>query len=336
MKHNLKITIILLAMFFLTQMIGLAVIHADIFHIKAEINGTIQTIQNPQLFWISPPEEMKPYCPTTLPLITFLTCIIKSITPFAIAFLIAIILILFLMKKHLTLVIRLWFFVVVVVAIFLCAYAFEKLAPWIIDPNLAVIIPLLLALPLAFYKIFKGNLIIHNLTELLIYPGIAAIFVPILNIWAIVLLLLLISVYDIYAVWHSGFMQKMAKFQINKVKVFAGFFVPYADKKTKLKIKALKQKYKNKKILSKTLKSKKIKVSLAILGGGDVVFPIIMAGVIFRALGFLPAITISIFATISLLFLFIAAKKGKFYPAMPFITAGCLAGLLVGYLISII
>ena len=68
------------------------------------------------------------------------------------------------------------------------------------------------------------NLYIHNLTELLIYPGLAGVFVPLLSIWTMIFLLVLISVYDMWAVWHSGIMQKMAKYQINKLKIFSGFF----------------------------------------------------------------------------------------------------------------
>ncbi len=188
---------------------------------------------------------------------------------------------------------------------------------------------LLLTIPLAFFKIFKRNLIVHNLTELLIYPGIAAVFVPLLNLWAIIFLLILISIYDMYAVWHSGFMQKMAKFQMNEVKVFAGFFIPYLSKRQKKEIRLLKQKYKKK--IPKKYKNKKIKVSLAILGGGDVVFPIIFTGVVFQVFGLL-ALIIPLFSTLSLLFLFVVAKKGKFYPAMPFITAGCIIGLCFVYL----
>ena len=56
MKHNLKIIIILLAMFIATQFIGLAVLNADIFHVEQEINGTIQQVSNPHLSWIQPPE----------------------------------------------------------------------------------------------------------------------------------------------------------------------------------------------------------------------------------------------------------------------------------------
>jgi len=122
-------------------------------------------------------------------------------------------------------------------------------------------------------------------------------------------------------------MQKMAKYQINKVKVFSGFFIPYLGNKEK---KLIKYAYKNKK------KGKKIKISVAILGGGDVVFPLILAGVVMRSIGLLPALMISIGATLALVYLFMRSEKGKFYPAMPFITAGIFAGLLVAWVVSLI
>jgi len=324
MKHTWQITAILLIMFVVTQLIGLAVIHADIFHLEMEVNGTIQKIPNPQLSWIEPPE------PKTQ---TEFSSILLSI---AVAFVIAVLAIFLLSKIKISYLLKYWFFAVVVLAIFLCVYAFEKIAPWAINPKIAVIIPFLIALPLAFYKIFRQHLLIHNLTELMIYPGIAAVFVPLLNIWTIIIFLIAISVYDIWAVWHSGFMQKMAKFQINKLKLFSGFFVPYASKKQREEIALLKQKYKNKKIPSR-IKNKKIKISLAILGGGDVIFPIIAAGIFLKtpSLGILPALIVTLFASIALLGLFILAKKGKFYPAMPFLTGGIFLGMLIGWLISL-
>jgi presenilin-like A22 family membrane protease len=162
-------------------------------------------------------------------------------------------------------------------------------------------------------------MLVHNITELAIYPGIAAIFVPILSIWAVVLLLILISIWDMYAVWHSGFMQRMAKYQIEKVRIFSGFFVPYLGKKQEEMLKK-----------TKPGKLKKVGVSVAILGGGDVVFPIILAGVVLNTLGFLPALAVSIGATAALATLFYFSEKAKFYPAMPFITAG---GLAVAFLL---
>ena len=129
-----------------------------------------------------------------------------------------------------------------------------------------------------------------------------------------------------YAVWHAGFMQKMAKFQIQKLKLFSGFFVPYMKKEDRLAIKKAKEAGK---------KTKKIKVNIAILGGGDVVFPILLAGVVLRSLGLWQAVLISIGATLALAYLFYRSEKGKFYPAMPFISIGCLLALGLVYLLQL-
>ena len=306
MKHSWRITIILLAMFLVTQIIGLAVIHA---YVTQELPYGMQP---PEL------ETQKDFF-SMLPMI-------------GIAFVIAIVLVLLLTKIKAALFLRLWFFIVVILAIgiTLNSLLFYFKIPY---TNIIPYIAALIALPLAFLKIFKRNLLVHNITELMIYPGIAAVFVPILNIWTIIILLILISIYDIYAVWHSGFMQKMAKFQINELKFFAGFFVPYLGKKQRDKIKALKQKYKKKKIPENVLKKKKIQVSLAILGGGDVIFPIIAAGIFLKVFGLISALLITICATIALGALFVAARKGKFYPAMPFLSAGIFAGMLLSWIL---
>lgn len=318
MKHKPQITIILLLMFVVTQFIGLYVISSDPFHIETEINGVTQIIPNPSLSWIQPPE-------------------IQEQSDFGIyfgsivfAFIIAIFLLFLLTKFKIDFILRIWFFLVVSIALFITLNTFLPKTIYFIIPAI------LIALSLSFIKIFKRNFIVHNLTELLIYPGIAAVFVPILNFWFVIVLLLLISVYDIWAVWHSGIMQKMAKYQINKLKIFSGFFVPYVSKRLREKLKKMK----------KTKKKKKIKVNLAILGGGDVIFPIITAGVILRidkfnmpfglpdfTGGFLPAFFVVAGATLGLTLLFIFSEKKKFYPAMPFITAGIFLGIILSYLI---
>lgn len=316
MKHNIKITLILLAMFLITQLIGLAVIYSySPKQTQALVNGTFTNVTiTPQLPYGMQPPEMQPSL---------------SLTSIIIAFVIAIALIFLLMRIKASIFLRLWFFVVVIIAL---GITFNSLFSnfTIYASYIAIIV----AIPLAFFKIFKMNITVHNLTELLIYPGIAAVFVPILSLWSIMVLLILISIYDIYAVWHSGFMQKMAKYQINQLKIFSGFFVPYLSSKQRKEIELIKEKYKNK--IPKKLKTKKVKVNLAILGGGDVVFPIIFTGVVFMTLGLAPALITTIFATLALFLLFIFARKGKFYPAMPFLTAGCFLGLLVGYLVSLL
>ncbi|PIN88390.1 hypothetical protein COU61_05150 [Candidatus Pacearchaeota archaeon CG10_big_fil_rev_8_21_14_0_10_35_13] len=252
-----------------------------------------------------------------------------GLTSIVISFAIAIAVIFLLMKIKAAFILRTWFFLVVALAV---GITLTLLLSFFGIPNTSFI-AFIIALVLAYFKTFRRGMIIHNLTELLIYPGIAAVFVPILNLWTLIVLLILISVYDMYAVWHSGFMQKMANYQIKELKFFAGFFVPYFGKKERDKIKKLKQIKKVKGKLTKKEMNKKFKVNLAILGGGDVVFPIIASGVVMVAWGLLSALMVPIGATIALGLLLYYSEKGKFYPAMPFISAGIFLGMIVGWLL---
>ncbi len=307
MKHSIKITVILIMMFLITQLIGLFVIHAYLSGITLP-------------YGMEPPPEIKNE--TSISLISIIFSFIIAITLFFI-----------LIKFKAETFIRIWFFVVTIIAIALSlnVIAFK------LTPLYASILAIILAIPLAYIKIFKRNILVHNLTELLIYPGIAAVFIPILSLTGITILLLLISIYDIWAVWHIGFMQKMAKYQINNLKFFTGFFIPYAGKKEKEKIKLIKEKYldKSEKFMNEKFKKAKIRVNLAILGGGDVIFPIITAGVFYKVYNsFIPAFIITITATLALLTLFMLARKGKFYPAMPFLTIGMYFGMIINFILS--
>ena len=310
MKHTVKITLILLSMFFVTQMIGLYVTSIYTPEIQQIVNPETGEITNKTAYnlpyGLEPPQEIKPQ---------------ESVISIIISFCIAILLMFLLMKLKAETFLRVWFTIVVILGIAICLNAF-----FIKIPN-STIIAVAVAIPLGILKIFHRNMFVHNGTELLIYPGIASVFIPILSIWSVVVLLVIISLYDMYAVWHSGFMQKMAKFQIQKLKLFSGFFVPYMKKEDRVKLKQAKT------MEAKEKSMKKIKVHLAILGGGDVVFPILLAGVVLRTLGLWQAIIISIGATLALAYLFYNSEKGKFYPAMPFISVGCLIALGIAYLI---
>lgn len=318
MKHSLKITLILLLMYLATQLIGLAVINAYTPHTEQIIvNGTLQNVSTSmQLPYNMQPPEMKPQ--------VSLFSIISSV-------IFATLIILFLTRLRAASMIRAWFFIVVLISIGITLYA--VLNNWFIGPvsTLAMII----AFPIAFYKIYERNIIVHNISELMVYPGIAAVFVPILNVWTTIVLLIAIALYDMYAVWKSGFMQRMAKFQIDHLKIFAGFFLPYVQSEDKIKLNKLKVQLKETPEDEKeeVTKKAKIKVNLAILGGGDVAFPLIFAGVVLRAAGLIPALIIIACATLSLFGLFMLAKKGKFYPAMPFLSTGCIIGWALGLLV---
>ncbi len=185
-----------------------------------------------------------------------------------------------------------------------------------------------LGLLFALLKIFKPQVIIHNLTEIAMYSGIALLFVPLLNVFWMIIVLLLISVYDAYAVWKSKHMITMAKFTMES-KLFAGLAIPYTQKK----------------IISVAQPSKTGKGRTAILGGGDVAFPLMFSGVVMESLlrngltkasayGF--SLIVVLGATAAVTYLLLRGEKGKFYPAMPFITTGCLIGYGIIALLQII
>ncbi len=247
-----------------------------------------------------------------------------------IGFIVAVVFIFFLIKIKSKWLFKIWFFLVVILALSITLNVFlteSKIAN-------ASWIALFLGLIFAYFKIFKRNIIIHNLTELFIYPGIAAIFASLLNIWTIFTLLILISIYDMWAVWKSKLMLKMAKFQIDEIGVFGGFLIPYADKKIKERIEMLKIKYKNKKIPENIIKKNKIKISAAMLGGGDIVFPMIAISIFYNTFhSLLGALIVMFFAFLALAYLLFFTKKGKAYPAMPYLTIGIFFGMLVAWFV---
>ena len=301
MKHTWKITAILLTMFLVAQLIGLAVTN----HYASEENNL------PYGMGIYEATEQSEYN--------------SYFSQLLLAFIIAIALLLIFTKFEFKFILRAWFFLVVAISLGIFFYSLSKNFDVVLIKEIPIFATLL-AISLAYFKIYKRDFVIHNFTELLIYPGIGAVFVPILNIVTIIILLVLISIYDMWAVWKSGIMQKMAKYQIKKLNIFSGFFVPYISKKMRLKIKSLKKKNSKSKL-------KKIKVNIAILGGGDVVFPIITAGVVLKFWGLGSALLVILGAFLGLASLFLFSEKKKFYPAMPFITAGIFLGMIIGWLV---
>ena len=216
MKHKLTIVLVLLGMFLITQLIGLYVVK----HYSQDENKLPYGMDPPKLS----EKEKTQFFPSIV-----------------LAFVIAIALFFLLTKFKVAFILKLWFFAVVIIALGISLNSFFP------EYEYSHLIVLALAIPLAIFKVFKRNIIVHNATELLIYPGIAGVFVPLLNIWTMIALLVLISAYDMWAVWHSGIMQKMAKYQMNTLKVFGGFFVPYLSKKQRHQIKKMKKtKKKNK------------------------------------------------------------------------------------------
>lgn len=291
MKHSLMITLILVGVFFVSQIVGLAITNQYI--AEKVVNETTGEVVN--VTYSSLPLDMqRPEIEES-----------KSYLFILGAVLIGTVLVLLLIRFKGFKLWKMWFFFAVALCLTISFAAF-----------IPQILAILLAITVAILKIYKPNFIIHNVSEVFIYGGLAAIFVPIMNLYAVVILLLLISVYDMIAVWQSKHMVKMAQFQ-SESKVFAGLSIPY-----KLPSKAKE----GMKHVKATGKKAKETVKSAILGGGDIGFPLLFAGVLMKNSTFLKVLIVPVVVTVALFLLLFFAKKDRFYPAMPFITAGCFVG----------
>lgn len=209
-----------------------------------------------------------------------------------------------LMRYKMHNMVKLWLFFAITIALILAFSAY-------ISQGIAVI----LAIGIAFLKIRYQNMYIHNGAEIFMYGGIAVLFHEMLSISIAALLLVLIACYDMFAVWKSKHMIKMATYQTAH-RIFAGAMV------APLKI----QESTQAKTQAKGKKTKQKEVPVAVLGGGDIAFPLLFAGAVMKTYTIEAAVLVVVCATISLTGLFIVAKKGKFYPAIPALTIGCFVG----------
>lgn len=290
MKHSLIMTAVMLTMFLIAQFIGIAILYNYIDSAKSKETGKTE-------FRGLPIGERPPLDEKT------------SFIPVVIAILVGTGLLFLLMRYNLTLVWKLWFLLAATAALIIAGGAF-------LQKEAAVILGLIFGA----WKVFKPNVWVHNVTELFIYGGLAAIFVPLFNLLSVIILLLFISAYDAYAVWKSKHMIMLAKSQA-KAHIFAGLMMPYKlGKKVKKPIKGMKAG----------------KMRTAILGGGDIGFPLIFAGVVLKEFGLWQSFIISFGALLGLAALLWKGDENKFYPAMPFISAGCFIALGLVWVIGLV
>lgn len=294
MKHKVLIIVILVSIFFVSQVVGLYVTNKH-----AEKERLPLNIERPQI-------ENKS----------------ASFIPITIFIVIATVIGLLLMKFNLGRLWKVWFFFGIFFTLVISFSAF-------IDEKFAIIFGLIFA----FWRVLKNNAIIHNFTEIFIYGALSAIISPILNTLSAFALLFIISVYDYIAVRKTKHMIELAKFQ-GKSKMFAGLMVPYQVKADKNVVKAkIDGVFHGKKLAKINSEEERI----AILGGGDMGFPLLFAAVAMAGFGLtlsdIQSYIIPAFSTLALAGLFMLGSDKKFYPAMPYITAGCTVGYVILWLL---
>ncbi len=146
-----------------------------------------------------------------------------------------------------------------------------------------------------------------------------------------------------YAVWKSKHMVALAKFTSSS-QLFPGLLINYKKKGKNTHLVMIPEKIEEPPPNGK-MKRKISKTQQAILGGGDMVFPLIFTGVVFTGLmavgylkttAFFLSLLVTFGASVSLFLLLYLSKKKRFYPAMPFLTAGCFAGYGLVLLVTLI
>jgi presenilin-like A22 family membrane protease len=320
MKHTVEITILLVLIFIAAQVAGLFVIsnYIDIYASK-ETGATVVKEGAYNITGITPP----PVTDESSSWIYIMGAVIIGTA-----------LVLLIIKFKQTNLWKIWFFASVVITLTVALAPFiNRLAMGLFGGG-GFVATAVIAAVLTFYKVFRPNIYVHNLTEIFIYGGLAALIVPIMNIFSAVALLIAISIYDMFAVWQSKHMVSMAKYQTES-KVFAGLMLSYG-KPAETKGKPVEAKSSAKAATAKQIRTSEEKETgrTAILGGGDIAFPLLFAGVIMKTTGgFIAPLIITLFAAIALGLLLLKGQKDKFYPAMPFISAGCFIGWAVTLLL---
>jgi len=327
MKHSFKILMIFMALFVLSQVLGL-------YLLSLSVQEIVQTPEGPKVVYSNTTIGERPQVEGY-----------GSIIYIAIGVIIGTVMLLIIAKYNKILIWKIWFFV--------AAWLTMSISIGVMLNVKLAFIAWILAAILALVKMKYPHPIMHNLTELLMYAGITLLLAPILTVPIAIILLVLISIYDAYAVWKSKHMITMAEFT-KKSNLFPGLAITYKQNKDKTIILTSPAPDKSSKILKDEHKvenksthksSKKDEAKTGILGGGDIVFPLLFAGSAFTMLiekghSVLNSVAysslISLGAAVALFLLFVYGKQDKFYPAMPFITAGCLAGYGVMNLLLLI
>lgn len=143
------------------------------------------------------------------------------------------------------------------------------------------------------------DIFMHNFLQIMTYGGASAVFMPILNLFSVSVLFIALSLYDIIAVFGTKHMIALAR-QGADLGIFPGIFIIN-------------------------------KGESAVLGGGDLAMPMLLAGVLLRDFGMLQAFGAVFGAFLGLIALILIGEKKKFYPALPFVGAGSLLGLLLSF-----
>jgi presenilin-like A22 family membrane protease len=175
------------------------------------------------------------------------------------------------------------------------------------------IFALVLILVFLIWWLKKPNVLLHNFLLISGMIGIGSVFGLRLDPLLVIAILIIFSIYDFIAVYKTKHMIKLAK-EMVEARAISGIILPQ-----------------NLSELQVSLENVKIGGRFLILGGGDIVFPLILVSSIVPT-GILNSLIVAIFATIGLLgsiWIFLSQKTRKPIPALPSIAFFSIIGYLI-------
>ncbi len=163
---------------------------------------------------------------------------------------------------------------------------------------------------------------LHNLVLILAMVSLGAVFGRLISPWTVMILLLVLAVYDFFAV-RFGYMQWMTK-KLTESSTLPAFVIPrYASEwGSNLKQSGF----------TRLVEENPLERKYSILGGGDIGFPLLLVSSVYFAYNFTDAILVSLFSLLGLMFAYwiqAALLKGKPMPALPPIAVLSLVALLI-------
>jgi presenilin-like A22 family membrane protease len=170
--------------------------------------------------------------------------------------------------------------------------------------------------------IFWARIWLHDILLLIALASAGSLFGFLFSPWTFMIFMLIIAVYDLLAV-RFGFMVWMAD-KLSETTSLPAFIFPKLIKDWKQKLSTVR---------FGELKDKESAArDYAILGGGDIGFPLMLSVAVYFASGLAGALVVGAFALAGLVGAFLIQTcwlKGKPMPALPPIAFGSLAGFLI-------
>ena len=163
---------------------------------------------------------------------------------------------------------------------------------------------------------------LHNLAMLLAMASLGAVFGRMISPWTAMILLLIIAVYDFFAV-RFGYMLWLAD-KLSTINTLPAFFIPRFISEWKDSL--------SDKSVADMAELKPTDRDFSILGGGDIGFPVLLASSVYFAYGINSALLVATFALAGIIgayFIQAVFLKGRPMPALPPIAALSLIGLLI-------